>query len=53
MNTTHDLGRLVSLLELQKLAAPIGFEAPWQQVGRAIEALLARTIFGKAVLHVR
>jgi NADPH:quinone reductase len=53
MNTTRDLARLARLLELRKLAAPVGFEAPWQEVGRAIEALLARTIFGKAVLHVR
>jgi NADPH:quinone reductase len=52
MNMPSDLARLVRLLELQKLAAPVGFEAPWQEVGRAIDVLLARTIVGKAVLHV-
>jgi NADPH:quinone reductase len=53
MNTSGELGRLLRLLELRKLAAPVGFEAPWQEVGRAIDALLGRTIFGKAVLHVQ
>jgi NADPH:quinone reductase-like Zn-dependent oxidoreductase len=53
MNTSSDLGRLLRLLELRKLASPVGFEAPWQEVGRAIDALLGRMIFGKAVLHVQ
>jgi NADPH:quinone reductase-like Zn-dependent oxidoreductase len=47
-----DLARLVRLLEQRKLAAPVEFEAPWQDIGRAIDALLTRTISGKAVLHV-
>lgn len=53
MNTTSGLARLVRLLELGRLAAPVEFEAPWQEVGRAIDALLTRTISGKAVLHVQ
>ena len=53
MNVPKDLARLARLLEQRKLAAPVEFEAPWQDVGRAMDALLARTISGKAVLHVR
>jgi len=53
MNVTSDLARLVRLLEQRKLAAPVEFEAPWQDVGRAIHGLLAGRISGKAVLHVR
>jgi hypothetical protein len=30
-----------------------GLEAPWLEIERAIEALIARTISGKVVLHVR
>jgi NADPH:quinone reductase-like Zn-dependent oxidoreductase len=52
-NVTSDLARLVRLLEQRKLAAPVEFEAPWQDVGRAIDRLLGRRISGKAVLHVR
>ena len=47
-----DLARLVRLLEQRRLVAPVELEAPWQDVGRAIDALLTRTIAGKAVLHV-
>jgi NADPH:quinone reductase len=52
MNPPSDLTRLVRLLEQRKLAAPVEFEAPWQDIGRAIDALLTRTISRKAVLHV-
>ena len=52
-NVTSDLARLVRLLEQRKLAAPVEFEAPWQDVGHAIDRLLGRRISGKAVLHVR
>lgn len=52
-NVTSDLVRLIRLLEQRRLAAPVEFEAPWQDVGGAIDRLLARTISGKAVLHVR
>jgi NADPH2:quinone reductase len=51
-NTTSDLARLVRLLDERKLVAPVGFEAPWQDLAHAIDALLTRTISGKAVLHV-
>ena len=52
-NVTSDLARLVRLLEQRKLAAPVEFEAPWQDVGTAIDGLLAHRISGKAVLRVR
>jgi NADPH:quinone reductase-like Zn-dependent oxidoreductase len=52
MNTAGDLARLVTLIAHQKLVAPVELEADWQDVGRAIDALLKRTISGKAVLHV-
>jgi NADPH2:quinone reductase len=51
-NTTSDLARLVRLLDERKLEAPVGLEAPWQNVADAIDALLTRAISGKAVLHV-
>ena len=35
-----------------KLVAPVKLEADWRDVGHAIDALLKRTISGKAVLHV-
>ena len=46
------LARLMALIEHGKLAAPVELEAPWQEIDRAIAALLARDISGKAVLHV-
>ena len=52
MDAARDLSRLVTLLAQQKLVAPVALEADWQDVGHAIDALLKRTIFGKAVLHV-
>lgn len=51
--TAADLARLVQLVEQRKLVAPVGLEAPWLEIERAIEALIARTISGKVVLHVR
>ena len=51
--TAADLARLVQLVEQRKLVAPVGLEASWQEIERAIEALIARTISGKVVLHVR
>jgi NADPH:quinone reductase-like Zn-dependent oxidoreductase len=50
--TATDLARLARLLEQRKLVAPIGLEVSWQEIDRAIEALLARTVVGKVVLHV-
>jgi NADPH:quinone reductase len=52
MDAARDLARLVTLLAQQKLVAPVALEADWQDVGHAIDALLKRTISGKAVLHV-
>jgi NADPH:quinone reductase-like Zn-dependent oxidoreductase len=52
MNAAGDLARLVSLMEQGKLVAPVELEAPWQDVARAIDALLSGEISGKAVLHV-
>jgi NADPH:quinone reductase len=51
-NAANALARLTALMEQGKLVAPVELEAPWQDVSRAIEALLARDISGKAVLHV-
>jgi NADPH:quinone reductase len=47
-----DLDRLLRLLEQRRLLAPVQLEAPWQNAAEAIEALLARRITGKAVLHI-
>jgi hypothetical protein len=52
MDAASALARLVHLLEDRRLTAPIELEAPWQEIGAAIEALLTRAISGKAVLHV-
>jgi NADPH:quinone reductase len=52
MNAASALARLVRLLEDGRLTAPVELEAPWQDVGAAIDALLTRRISGKAVLHV-
>jgi NADPH:quinone reductase len=51
-DASGDLARLMHLLAERKLVAPIELEANWQDVGRAIDALLTRTIIGKAVLHI-
>ena len=52
MDAAGDLARLVTLLAQRKLHAPVELEASWQEIGAAIDALLKRTISGKAVLHV-
>ena len=52
MNATSALARLVRLLDDGRLTAPVELEAPWQETAAAIDALLARTISGKAVLHI-
>jgi NADPH:quinone reductase len=51
-NTAGDLARLVHLLQLRKLVAPVELEASWTDIGSAIDALIGREISGKAVLHV-
>lgn len=50
--TSADLTRLADLLEQRKLVAPIGLEVSWQEIDRAIEALLSRSVAGKVVLRV-
>jgi NADPH2:quinone reductase len=52
MDVPGDLTRLVMLLAQRKLVAPVGLEDDWQNIGHAIDALLKRTICGKAVLHL-
>jgi NADPH:quinone reductase len=52
MNAAQSLARLVRLLDDGRLTAPIELEAPWEQIGAAIDALLTRAISGKAVLHI-
>jgi NADPH:quinone reductase len=49
---TIDLGRLVELVAEGRLDCSIDHEGSWRQAAQAIEALLARRIAGKAVLHV-
>jgi hypothetical protein len=50
MNAANALGRLVRLLEARKLTGPIELEMAWQATHVAIDALMTRTISGKAVL---
>jgi NADPH:quinone reductase len=52
MDGAKSLGRLAELVAQRKLTAAVELEAPWQELPRAIDAVVARTISGKAVLHV-
>lgn len=52
MNGAESLARLAQLLAQQRLTAAVELEAPWQELDRAIDAVLTRKISGKAVLHV-
>jgi NADPH:quinone reductase-like Zn-dependent oxidoreductase len=47
-----DLATLVGLLARGALQVEIGWEGPWTDVATAAEAMLGRTIAGKAVLDV-
>jgi hypothetical protein len=51
-SATTDLVRLCRLVVDGRLDGQIGLEKSWREHGAAIEALLDRTIAGKAVLHV-
>jgi NADPH:quinone reductase-like Zn-dependent oxidoreductase len=51
-NTVQELNRLAELMHQRRLVAPVELEAPWEDIHRAIDALLKREIAGKAVLHV-
>jgi NADPH2:quinone reductase len=47
-----DLGRLLALVASGSLDPSIGLELPWQETEQAVDALLARRVRGKAVLHL-
>lgn len=47
-----DLRRLADLIAAGRLDPQIDLEVSWREAGRAVEALLAREVAGKAVLHV-
>jgi NADPH2:quinone reductase len=47
-----DLAVLLDLVATGRLAADVGFEAPWSDVGAALDALRDRQVAGKAVLRV-
>jgi NADPH:quinone reductase len=47
-----DLGRLCALIADGQLDGQVELECSWRQPGPAINALLDRTISGKAVLHI-
>lgn len=49
---SRDLARLANLVATGALACSIDREGSWRNTANAIEALLARQIAGKAVLHV-
>jgi NADPH:quinone reductase-like Zn-dependent oxidoreductase len=51
-SATTDLARLCRLVDDGRLGAQIELEQSWREPGPAVEALLHRTIAGKAVLHV-
>jgi NADPH2:quinone reductase len=53
VSAREDLERLASLVAARKLVAPIGLEATWWEIDDAIEALLARRLHGKVVLHLK
>ena len=47
-----DLARLAALVAAGQLDTQIDLEGSWREPGPAIEALMARRVAGKAVLHV-
>lgn len=47
-----DLEVLLGLLAAGRLAADVGLEAPWSELGAALDALRDRRVAGKAVLRV-
>lgn len=49
---SSDLTRLCSLVAEGRLDGQIELEAPWREIGQALDALLERRIGGKAVLNV-
>ena len=54
-NESHageDLAVLLDLVAAGRLTADIGLEAPWTELGAALDALRDRRVSGKAVLRV-
>jgi NADPH:quinone reductase-like Zn-dependent oxidoreductase len=49
----RDLVALAALLDEGSLSAEVAMELDWSSAGRAIEALMARRVAGKAVLRVQ
>ena len=49
---SSDLGRLVDLVAAGRLDCSIAHEGSWRDAAAVIDALLGRSISGKAVLHV-
>jgi NADPH2:quinone reductase len=47
-----DLAVLVDLLAAGRISADVGLEAPWSEIGAALDALRDRRVAGKAVLRV-
>jgi NADPH:quinone reductase-like Zn-dependent oxidoreductase len=52
MGASQGLARLAQLLGQGRLEAGVELEAPWQELPRAIDAVVSRTISGKAVLRI-
>jgi NADPH2:quinone reductase len=48
----EDLEVLLGLVAAGRLAADVGLEAPWSELGAALDALRDRQVAGKAVLRV-
>jgi NADPH:quinone reductase len=48
----EDLALLLELVADGRLAADVGLEAPWSELGAALDALRDRRVAGKAVLRV-
>ena len=49
---TRDLERLLELMAAGRLDAQVAREASWREAGAELQALLARRVAGKAVLHI-
>jgi hypothetical protein len=48
----EDLEVLLRLVAAGRLVADVGLEAPWSELGVALDALRDRRVAGKAVLRV-
>ncbi len=50
---TNDLQTLTHLVAEGKLKSSIALEEPWENMGKALQALEERGVAGKAVLHIK